>query len=121
MMDRFLQGRRILILDDDYLAALGVQDLVEDLGGIVVGLVGRLDHARQVVREQQIDGAILDIRLDNVTSYPLARELMEAGTVVVFLTGFEPGSIEPEFRSLPRISKPYNPQQGEHVLRSAFV
>ncbi len=119
-MERFLEGRRVLILEDNYLAALDVGQLVEDLGGEVVGPVGRLDRARALARDQRPDGAILDVKLDGRTSYPLARELLGAGVVVVFLTGYEREAIDPEFRDLPRLRKPYEAREGERVLRRAF-
>lgn len=119
-MDRFLNGRRVLILEDDYLAALDVQQMVEELGGTVVGPVGQLEQAQELARAGAFEGAILDVKLDGKTSYPLARELLDAGLVVVFLTGYEPGAIDAEFRDVPRISKPYDARNGEVILRSAF-
>jgi DNA-binding response OmpR family regulator len=119
-MDRFLEGRRILVLDDEYLAALEVQQTLEDLGAEVVGPLGRLEQAQAVARERMLDGAILDVRLDGKTSYPLARQLLEAKVVVVFLTGYERGLIDAEFTDVPRLTKPYDARQGERILRSAF-
>lgn len=119
-MDRVLDGCRVLVLEDEYLAALEVQQIVEDLGGSVIGPVGRLEQAQELVREQALDGAILDVKLDGTTSYPLARELLDAGLVVVFLTGYEAEAIDVEFREVPRLSKPYDIRQGERILRSAF-
>jgi CheY-like chemotaxis protein len=121
MMDRFLKGRRILVLEDDYFAALDLQQVIEDLGGIVIGPVGQLEKAQDLARAQAFEGAILDIRLDGRTSYPLARELMGRGVAVVFLTGFEPDLIEPEFRDVPHIAKPYDPRRGEPVLRRVLT
>lgn len=120
MTDRFLEGRRILVLEDDYLAALDLQQMVEDLGGVVLGPSGRLDEAQDLARQEPLDGAILDVKLDSKTSYPLARELLAAGVAVVFLTGYEASAIDPEFRDVPRVSKPYDTRQSERVLRSAF-
>ena len=119
-MASFLERRRILVLEDDYLGALDVQQVVEDLGGTVVGPFGRLDQAQALARAEPLDGAILDVKLDHATSYPLARELLEAGVAVVFLTGYQAGSIEPEFRQVPRLSKPLDGLQAERILKRAF-
>jgi DNA-binding LytR/AlgR family response regulator len=120
MTDRLLEGRLILVLEDDYLAALDVAQLVEDLGGEVAGPAGRLEEARALARERPLDGAVLDVNLDRETSYPLARELLERGVAVVFLTGYEAGSIDAEFSQVPRLTKPYDARQGERILRRAF-
>jgi DNA-binding response OmpR family regulator len=120
-MDRVLEGRRLLILDDDYLVAIDVQAMVEDLGAIVIGPVGRLEQARELARTEPLEGAILDVNLNQATtSYPLARELLARGIVVVFLTGYEADSIDAEFRDIPRIAKPCDPRQVERLFESAF-
>lgn len=119
-MDNFLEGRRLLVLEDDYLVALDVQQMIEDLGGIVVGPVGRLDQARELVRAEQLDGAVLDVNLDGTTSYALARELRGSGVAVVFLTGYESESLEEEFRGVPRVGKPLDANAGARLLRDAF-
>ena len=61
-MERFLEGRRILVLEDNYFAALDVQEMIEDLGGLVLGPVGRLNQAQALVRSHPLDGAILMAR-----------------------------------------------------------
>lgn len=119
-MGRVLEGCLVLVLEDDFLAALEVQQMVESFGGTVVGPVGRLDLAQKLARQRSLDGAILDIQLDHRTSYSLARELLDAGVVVVFLTGYGPGSVEPEFRDVPRLGKPFDRPTSERVLKTAF-
>jgi len=81
---------------------------------------GRLDQAVSLARAEPLDGAILDVRLDGNTSYSLARELLDAGVAVVFLTGYEAESIEEEFRDIPRIAKPYDATRDQRVLMRAF-
>ncbi len=120
MMAKFLEGRRILVVDDDYLIAMDIAETVESYGGKVVGPVGRLPEAQELARREQPDGAILDVNLNGNTSYPLARELCAAGVTVVFLTGYEATVMTAEFADLPRLSKPFSPRLGEHVLRNAF-
>jgi len=119
-MDRFLEGRRILVLDDDFLLAQEVKDTVEDLGGTVIGPAGRVEQARALVREHAPDGAMLDVNIGTATSYELARDLLESGAAVVFLTGYETDSLDPAFRDVPRLSKPYDPEKGERLLREVF-
>lgn len=119
-MERNLEGQRVLVLDDDYFAALEVKQIAEDLGATVLGPVGRLDQAVSLARAEPLDGAILDVRLDGNTSYSLARELLDAGVAVVFLTGYEAESIEEEFRDIPRIAKPYDATRDQRVLMRAF-
>ncbi|MBM9594650.1 response regulator [Roseitranquillus sediminis] len=120
MTERFLEGRRILVLEDEYLAALDVQQMVEELGGTVVGPAGRLEQARELARAHSLQGAICDVKLNGHTSYPLARELLSTGVPVVFLTGYEANSLEPEFRDVPRVTKPYDTRQMQDLLRAVF-
>jgi len=120
-LERFLDKHRLLILEDDYLAALDLQQLIEDFGGTVVGPVGRLEQAVDLSRSEELDGAILDVRLNGSTSYPLARELIDKGVPVIFLTGFAPGSMESEFNDVPLLSKPLEIRETERVLRKTVA
>jgi CheY-like chemotaxis protein len=119
-VSELLEGLRILILEDQFLAALDLQDMVEERGGVVVGPVGRLQEAQALVRTEEVDGAILDVNLDGETSYPVADDLLAQGRVVVFVTGYDPAVMPERFTEVPRLDKPATPAASDRVLRKAF-
>jgi hypothetical protein len=58
-----LDGKRILIIEDEYLIAMSVASGITELGGKVVGIVGSADDALDIIAATDVDGAIIDITL----------------------------------------------------------
>ncbi|GAA0868917.1 response regulator [Brevundimonas basaltis] len=85
---------RILIIEDEALVAMELRFVLEDLGHRVVDTVADAKSARDVVRENDIDLALVDIHLsDGPTGVALGRELgQEMGVTVLFMTA-NPGMV----------------------------
>jgi len=85
---------RILIIEDEALVAMELRFVLEDLGHEVVATVADAASARQVVRETEVDLALVDIHLsDGPTGVALGRELgQEMGVTVLFMTA-NPGMV----------------------------
>jgi DNA-binding LytR/AlgR family response regulator len=105
-----LQGRRILVVEDDYLVALALIGILEQAGAWVLGPIGTLDEAIVVVENdgKSFDVAILDIDLHGRKSYPVADALAARAVKVVFTTGYDASVIEGKYRQYPRCEKPCN-------------
>ncbi|MCQ0988938.1 response regulator [Jiella marina] len=110
---------KVLILEDEPIIAWDLEDIVQNHLSAEVILLSSLEdalaHARQA--DGDVDFALLDVELDNdgETSIPLAKRLMERGVPFCFVSG-STGRIPSEFRSVPRITKPFQPHQIESVL-----
>lgn len=85
---------RILIIEDEALVAMELRFVLEDLGHEIVGTVADAATARQIVRETDVDLALVDIHLsDGPTGVALGRELgQELGVSVLFMTA-NPGMV----------------------------
>lgn len=85
---------RILIIEDEALVAMELRFVLEDLGYEVVGTAADARTARNLVRETEVDLALVDIHLsDGPTGVELGRELgQEMGVTVVFMTA-NPGMV----------------------------
>ncbi len=85
---------RILIIEDEALVAMELRLVLEDLGHEVAGVVADAASARRLVRETDIDLALVDIHLsDGPTGVALGRELgQEMGVSVLFMTA-NPGMV----------------------------
>jgi CheY-like chemotaxis protein len=101
-----LTGRRVLVVEDQYLVAEEMRRMVMGLGGEVVGPVARAAPALELLAEEPIDLALLDINLGPDDVYPLATELLRRDAIFFFVTGCEPWVIPEEFREVPRLDKP---------------
>ncbi|MBD9650303.1 response regulator [Ensifer sp. ENS09] len=82
-----LENKRILILEDDPLLALDLEDFFTELGAKVIGPVSSVEQALQAV-SSGIDGAVLDLNLRGVYSYPVIEILVKAGTPLVVCSGY---------------------------------
>ncbi|MCT7668168.1 response regulator [Shinella kummerowiae] len=87
MVKSSLENKRILILEDDPLLALDLEDFFTELGARVIGPVSSVEQALQAV-STGIDGAVLDLNLRGVYSYPVIEALAEAGTPLVVCSGY---------------------------------
>ena len=85
---------RILIIEDEALVAMELRFVLEDLGYEVVGTAADAKSARNLVRETEVDLALVDIHLsDGPTGIELGRELgQQMGVTVLFMTA-NPGMV----------------------------
>jgi len=85
---------RILIIEDEALVAMELRFVLEDLGHAVVGIASDALTARSIVRETDVDLALVDIHLsDGPTGIELGRELgQQQGVTVLFMTA-NPGMV----------------------------
>ena len=107
--DPRLVGRRILLVEDEYLQAFDVTSELLDRGAAVIGPVATLDAAiaqsRSTVR---IDGAVVDVNLGGELAYPLVDELLQRDVPVVLTTAYAPDSVPFRFQHLPTCEKPFS-------------
>lgn len=75
----------------------------------VIGPFSDVERAREVASIEAIDLAVLDTNLNGEPVYPCAEELLRRGIPFVFVTGYNSGDVPAEFRTLPRIAKPFDP------------
>ncbi|MGN6512090.1 MAG: response regulator [Lysobacteraceae bacterium] len=104
-----LHGLHLLLVEDDYLLALGLADSARDLGAEVFGPVGAVDDALALVRQlPELDAAILDVNLGNETIYPVADALLARGVPFVFSTASDIAALPARFRGVPVCRKPFD-------------
>ena len=85
---------RILIIEDEALVAMELRFVLEDLGHEVLGVAATAKAALDLVRENDVDLALVDIHLsDGPTGINLGRELgQDMGVSVLFMTA-NPGMV----------------------------
>lgn len=96
---------QVLILEDDFLMAEFLRDVVEFQLGAQPITVSRVSDALAVSHEGIALG-FLDIELSDGKSFPVARTLMDNNVPFVFVSGNEQSSLPSEFKDVPFLSKP---------------
>lgn len=118
-----LAGLRVLVVEDEYMVAQLLTLMLEDLGCVVIGPFSDADSGVAGVRNNIIDGAVLDANLgDGTTSAPVAAALQAASLPFVVATGY--GSLTLSDEALdraPRVTKPFNEAELEATLMAAFA
>jgi len=82
-----LQGKKVLVLDDEWLIAEQHADIVSTAGASIVGPFLTLEDAMEI-DPAEVDIAILDFALEDSDVLPLADRLKDAGVPIVFATGY---------------------------------
>ena len=113
-----LDGRRILIVEDEALLALDLQFACEDEGAEVIGPAMSLDQALAKLESRPaIDGAILDVDLCGRDVYPVAAMLRDRDVPFIFHTGHGSRTRLAElFPGSVTCSKPSSPDTLIHAL-----
>jgi PAS domain S-box-containing protein len=100
---------RILIVEDEMLVAFEIARILSDAGFDIVGPARCVASALDLMERSGCDAAVLDIRLGNETSEPLALELRRRGTPFVALSGYSREQQPRGFETAPALSKPLQP------------
>ncbi|HET6469264.1 MAG TPA: hypothetical protein VFG43_12895 [Geminicoccaceae bacterium] len=102
-------ARRILVVEDEMLIALDLDLVLRRAGYEVVGPAGRVGEAlRLLAREPGLDGALLDVQVDEETVFPVADALVARGVPFLFLSGYGTDILPPAHRARPCLIKPYS-------------
>lgn len=109
-IDLSLNGKTILILEDELIIAFALEDMLADMGAEVV-LTSSLDEADARLADTQISLGILDVNVHGTKSYPFAAELAGRGVPLIFATGYGDAEHPPQFAASATLTKPYSRQQ----------
>ncbi|HVY57835.1 MAG TPA: response regulator [Xanthobacteraceae bacterium] len=82
-----LDGARVLVVEDEFIVSLELQMILADAGADVVGPCRTAQDAFSLLDQDGLSAALLDLRLGEATSVPVARELERRGIPFVFYTG----------------------------------
>jgi CheY-like chemotaxis protein len=103
-----LDGKCILIAEDESLIAMDLAEEVAASGGKVVGPVGSVDDALDIVATTPLDGAILDLKLRDRTAFQVADALAARHIPFVFETAYmKAGEAPARHAHVPCIEKPF--------------
>ena len=112
-----LDGLRVLIIEDQTIVMMMIEDVLTDLGCVIVGHSATTTEALKLLHQNCIDAAVLDINLGKEDVYPLADELAARKVPFIFLTGYGKDDISARHADIPIVQKPVTMD----ALRRAMV
>lgn len=116
-----LGQRRVLVVEDEIFVALDVAATVEDANGTVLGPVGTVRQAIDIINRNEVDAAILDVNLaDGDVEAVLDRLKSRDVFVVIHTGGGLPARLAARYPGIPDFQKPVLPSRLTRALASAF-
>jgi DNA-binding response OmpR family regulator len=106
-MTAALEGVRVLVVEDEYLVAILIEEILEAAGCIVMGPIPRLREALDAVAHDDYDAAVLDVNLAGERINPVADALSERNVPFLFVTGYGANTLPGEYAHRPHICKPF--------------
>jgi CheY-like chemotaxis protein len=100
-----MKGKKVLIVEDSYLLALTLEDMLTEAGADVVAIASSVDLALAAMERHAIDIACLDINLGSETSFPVADALAMRQTPFVFVSAYDADILPPAHRHRPFVGK----------------
>jgi CheY-like chemotaxis protein len=98
---------RVLIVEDEYLVAMLVEDMLQTLG-FEVGLIApNINAATKAAESGEFDVAILDVNLNGAMSNPVAEILTRRNIPFIFATGYGKSGPHELFGAVPSLQKPF--------------
>ena len=102
-----LEGVRVLVVEDEYLVAILIEEILESAGCIVMGPIPRLPEALDAAHHDNCDAAVLDVNLAGERINPVADALSERNVPFLFVTGYGASALPSEYAERPRLHKPF--------------
>ncbi|SBV37573.1 conserved hypothetical protein [uncultured Stenotrophomonas sp.] len=111
-MSKRFAGRRILVVEDEYLLAQCLADLLQNEGAQVLGPASCMEDADALLDGSPLpDAAVLDINLGNQNVYPLADRLADGHVPLLFTSGYDRELVPVRHADSPRCAKPFGVDQ----------
>ena len=114
-----LHGLRVLVVEDESLIGMLAEDLLEQLGCRMAGLVSSVGRALDAVKSGEIDFALLDVDIGGEPVYPVALALQARGVPFLFMSGY--GGLDGAWQGRPIVQKPFDVDQLKREIERALT
>lgn len=118
MVDKFLSGRRVLVVEDELLVLLMIEDMLADLGCESVTVATTIEQALTLIDTQVFDAAMLDMNLNGDKSHSVAEALVARGVPFAYCTGNQGPNMRDSYRDRHVLNKPFEFEGLARVLRT---
>jgi CheY-like chemotaxis protein len=116
VINKFLAGRRVLVVEDELLVLMMIEDILADLGCESVVAAATVEKALAAIDAQVIDLAMLDMNLNGDTNPAVAEALAARGIPFVYSTGNGGPNMRDGYRDRPVLKKPFRNEELVEML-----
>ncbi len=107
MSGKSLAGCRVMVVEDEFLVAMLLENILQDEGVIIVGPFGRVLPAIEAAERAELDLAVLDVNVAGEKIHPVAEALSRRGVPFLLLSGYG-AAAAPDHPDWPVCSKPFD-------------
>lgn len=115
-MDKFLSGRRVLVVEDEMLVLIMIEDMLTDLGCVSIATAATVDTAIALIAAQDFDVAMLDMNLNGSKTFAVADVLGARSVPFVFATGYSAPDMRGGYSDYPVLKKPFSDGELAEIL-----
>ena len=116
-----LNGQRVLVLEEQPAIALLLTEMLEALNCRVIGPAKRLHRALELLAADEVDAAIVDVKIKGEPSCAVAEELIRRGIPWAFASSNNADPVARRYPAVPLIIKPYSSAHIERVLEQLLL
>jgi PAS domain S-box-containing protein len=108
---RTLEGKRILVIEDEPLVSMEIESNLANAGCEIVGPAATLDRAKSLAETADYDAALVDVNLKGQPVDELATLLTKKNRPFAFVTGYGRDALPSGFRGAIILGKPFSADQ----------
>ncbi|HLG47753.1 MAG TPA: response regulator [Reyranella sp.] len=108
-MNPSLRGKRILVVEDEFVTGELLRRCIEGAGGIAIGPASTAEAAIDLAVREQPHAVLLDVSLLAGSSVQVVRHLKASGVPYAVLTGHAAASLPAELQAALCLEKPIAP------------
>ena len=109
--------KRVLLVEDEPLVSILIQDMLDELGYEVVRAGSDVEAAAAAARSENIQLAVLDLAIEDGSTFPVAEVLRERRVPFIFATGLDISKARDKFGSTIVLQKPFGAEPLDNALR----
>jgi CheY-like chemotaxis protein len=113
---RELSNREVLVVEDEMMIAMLIEDMLEEFGCKLVGPATSVPRALELIANESIEIAILDLNLNGQDTYAIADALQQKNVSFIFATGYGSAGLRKEYENRPILQKPFQQKDLEIAL-----
>lgn len=102
-----LQGKRVLIVEDEMLIAIEIESSLTQYGCHIVGPAQSIEIAESLINSTQVDVAILDVNLNGQLVAPVIENLRTKNISFLLLTGYDIPNLPLSIENYHVVQKPF--------------
>jgi CheY-like chemotaxis protein len=111
-----LSNLKVLVVEDEALVSMLVEDMLGDLGCVVVGPAAEIEEALKLANDADIDAALLDVNLGGRPIFPVADALKARGVPFAFASGYGEAGLSESPSRRAVLQKPFREADLRRVL-----